>query len=236
VQNREKLEHHGTHKAGKESLDRAALYVTIASTLIAVFAATAAFWSGWEAHKARVDDERPFVAVDLQPWPGELSVPIEDRAYASAPHLVAFGKSPARHLSVTCGMVSYNPTARITWNPNDKGLRTSTYSDLLPSRTIPIRCGSLNSHATDDSQDSHIVIAIGSLVYADDKQAQYVTPFCYQVTPREKIASLITPCEELYGLPDLKLSVNMATGIEEVRSPHPWPRFWHVKRASRDAR
>lgn len=89
IQSQENVRRSSARKI-KERIDRATLVVGVASTFVAVVAAAAALWTGYEAHKTRIDDERPFVGVDLTAWQGELEFPGDIRGGASAPHIVAF--------------------------------------------------------------------------------------------------------------------------------------------------
>jgi len=53
-------------QAQKVHNDRSMLRITLASTAVAVIAALGVLRSGYEAHKARIEDERPFLAVDFK--------------------------------------------------------------------------------------------------------------------------------------------------------------------------
>ena len=61
----------------REHSDRITFRVTLLSIFIAFLAAAAAIWTGYEAHKTRINDQRPFIAVDISikdPEPNTKSV------------------------------------------------------------------------------------------------------------------------------------------------------------------
>jgi hypothetical protein len=133
-----------------------------------------------------------------------MKFPLDVRTDASAPHVVAFGKSPARHIKVTCVRYSDNPDAKIFWNASEpKTYKTSTYPYLLPSRSIVVNCPFADNSA-DPAKNTDISTVLGVVQYEDDTKHQYVTPFCFKMIPRENINSTMRPCPEDLRLPDLK--------------------------------
>jgi len=180
-------------KTAKQRIDRSALHITIASTVVAVIAAAAALWSGYEAHKTRTNDERPFIAVDTT-YAGQ---PPYYENYQSK--IVAFGKSPARKISVTCDFVLDDESESEEWNPT-KDYSSAQYPYLLPGRSITLFCGTL--HGTPN--DGNLMTEFGVVSYYDDNNTYYQTPFCSHMTPLVKSPIAIEPCSKSHGLPELK--------------------------------
>jgi len=190
----------------KRHLDTLTLRVTIASTIIALLAAVAAFWSGYEAHKARVDDERPFLDVDVTALspddPIKIAAPLRWRFYRSK--IVASGKSPAINVRLTCAAVSYSPSVEPNWQPLGKYRYTArSFPYILPNRSAIFGCHSIDDPAT-PQLDPNMVTLFGVLQYQDQQGTAYQTPFCFGVGLNPKNDPFIIQCHKTYGLPDLK--------------------------------
>jgi len=181
----------------KESVDKATLRVTIASTLVAVLAAAAALWSGYEAHKARVDDERPFLAVDVKPKPPEEFIPAAPTLHTE---IVAYGKSPARKLQINCVTFLHNSSEDVPWHTPNNFVKL-TFPFLLPARSIAIGC----PLRKDDRKDLYPnFIEMGIVQYEDDQQTHYTTPFCFNFIVTNNGPEQIRECLDSRGLPDLR--------------------------------
>ena len=171
----------------KKLLDRANFRITIIATTIAVFAAIAAFWAAYEAHKARVADERPFLAVDIEQIPKYDTWNLK---------IVAFGKSPARSISSVCGNFPHDDQTLVPWKP-DNSYTQESFPYVLPGRSISIGC-------TIHSGEGGMQLIFGAVYYSDEHQTQYQTPFCYDITEFTNAPSLIQTCRESHNLPELK--------------------------------
>ena len=87
----------------KKSVEKATLMVTIASTVVAVATAGAAFWSGYEARNTRLDNERPFLSIDPQNCDGDdLSRGVCRRLASSHPNVTAVSRDHLLHIA-QCG-------------------------------------------------------------------------------------------------------------------------------------
>lgn len=186
-------------KRMKEQIDRSMLVVTVASTIVAVVAAAAAVWTGYEAHKTRVADERPFVAVDISvknPEPNAKSV------YGlTTANLVAFGKSPAFKLNISCEIIP-DPSERDVWSPASTTAYTIPF--ILPSRSQRIYiCPLVEPQRVRDFYGATFIV-LGLATYEDESGNNYRTPFCTRfgfASDKTVVAEL---CEKSFGLPDLK--------------------------------
>jgi hypothetical protein len=183
----------------KQHLDSLTFRVTLASTVVAVLAALAALWSGYEAHKTRIDDERPFIAVDVVPvseTPSELGPPAINT-------ISAFGKTPARNIKVSC--ISYpDPLeSRIQWKSVTSPDNVQ-YPFLLPSRSIRILCplSKLEHDSYNPSTLYPYYTELGIVEYSGANNDKYLTPFC--VTMMTGKDAIVIPCNGNHGLPDLR--------------------------------
>jgi hypothetical protein len=179
----------------KRHADSLMFRVTFASTIIALLAAAAAFWSGYEAHKARVDDERPFLAFDLVPWgPNDKIIsPILDA------HVTAFGKSPARDIYLACATIHENDLMNVAWKP-DNNYTYMNISYILPSRFAQISCASQPVQKGKNEFD----VIFGIVAYHDDAKHYYQTPFCFDIAVSPFTGPVTRPCTTDHGLPDLR--------------------------------
>jgi hypothetical protein len=181
----------------KRHLDRVTFRVTLASTIITLLAAAAALWAAYEAHKARIDDERPFVAVDVTPTSWQYTGATDPMITT----VVAFGKSPAREVTVDCTIVlSPASSTYPLWKPTTK-IEHIQFNYLLPSRSARIFCNDPAVQGTKTDYDR--AIELGILKYKDDHGADYTTPFCDDIAI-VKTGVAVGPCGTSEGLPPLK--------------------------------
>lgn len=126
------------------TIDRISLRVTIASTVVAVIAAIAGVWTGYEAHQTRIEDERPFIAVDFTPDPTTAQMDLIDQLHFFDTHLVSTGRTPARKVQFTCGMIPTSSGGRLLngrfkgWT-HDSLRRFPTYSPVTVNRSLVSR-------------------------------------------------------------------------------------------------
>ena len=203
MSNQKTHDHPRLHARVKEKLDRAIFHVTLASSFVAVVAALAALWSGYEAHKTRVDDERPFLAVDVAP-PGskEAVVPGTFLSPTLRTHVVAFGKSPSRKIIVTCAQIRVSDLKSATWKwEPSKAYSTAAFPFLLPGRSAEIACAMLPSSGN-GSVPAQFEFAV--VQYEDEAQRAYQTPFCFGIVELAGTPPIVQPCVGSHGLPDLR--------------------------------
>lgn len=192
----------------REHADRLIFHVTLASTIITLLATAAAFWAAYEAHKARIDDERPFLAVDILPSSRQKSGlfdPLRSGA-AVTTTIVAFGRSPARNLRVNCVTFSTIGDTSLKW---EKTVYPGfvQFPFILPSRSIEILCPLADAGRDSNHPDleGHYRTEFGVVQYSGDSKTEYQTPFCAEITIQDKEQDvLVRPCDRRYGLPDLK--------------------------------
>jgi hypothetical protein len=161
---------HESKSAGKSLLEKRTLQVTIASTVVAIVAMFAAFWSVWEAHWTRVEDDRPVLTAgppDPQP---ELSpyLPII---------IKNFGKSTATQIKVSFRCPE--ESAPVVWSKDDEQLANDTYTYIYPDTWVLIRCP--NQGRIPPSPNATIV-ELGVIHYQDLAHHKYISPFCLQFT------------------------------------------------------
>jgi hypothetical protein len=186
-----------SRQALKESLDRATLRVTIASTFVAVVAALAAIWSGYEARQTRLDSERPFVFVDpLNRGADGSSI----RNGTMRTQIRAFDKSAARNVLVTCLMFVDGSQSRTTWTDAAK-TQPVLFPYLLPTQWVAIYCPATPAVSP---QPQSTVVELGTVTYDDDRENHYLTPFCYTYIFVPDRDLDIASCNENRGLPNLQ--------------------------------
>jgi hypothetical protein len=184
----------------KQHADRLMLRVTLASTIVAVIAAAAAIWSGYEAHKARVYDERPFLAVDIVLTPDQLPRVAPEVLFKTS--IAAFGKSPARNIRYSCADVPLDQPNDAHWPPEEiKRNPPNHILYILPARSFEIECKDLLGNYSGVAPQ---FIEFGFVEYQDDHDTAYRTPFCYEVSLTTPGHSFLSPCGAQMGLPDLQ--------------------------------
>jgi hypothetical protein len=188
----------------KQHIDRLTFRVTLASTIIALLAALAAFWSGYEAHQARIDDERPFLAVDvtLPTADDKIWIPVFGSPKFIRTKITAFGKTPARNVDVTCESYPALLGDKVIW-PVDKveGDPTTKFPFILPSRTVQVSCPYAKS--IPESERGIVISQYGVAQYQDDSNTTYQTPFCV-VAVQDEADPRVTQCPKSNGLPNLR--------------------------------
>jgi len=163
--------------------DRIALIVTLTSTMVAIVAAFAAVWSGYEAHVTRIEDERPFIAVDITDSVESSQPSITDFFPAHA-RIVGFGKTPAENLVATCAIVPRSRETKISWSPKNQYPKL-TFPFVLPSRSLPLPCtiaGDPKTTGATGAPGQFQYIEFGVVEYQDDAGRAYQTPFCQVIT------------------------------------------------------
>jgi hypothetical protein len=185
-------------RARQRRMNMITLYVTVASTLIALAAAGAAFWSGYEAHKARIEDERPFISIDIiqpddkQPQAHEVPFFLETRSHD-------IGKTPARYLRATCFTGMDSATAPVRWPTPNPQFQTFPY--VLPDHYVDISCPAPDGYAPTKNLHS---IEIGFVEYQDAHANPYRTPFCFHFGLASNNNIDVQECSQSRGLPELR--------------------------------
>jgi hypothetical protein len=183
-----------THTSVKRNIERATLHVTIASAIVAIAAAGAAFWSGYEARQTRLDLERPFVSVDPLNKDGDKPLP----GPVLPTRLVAFDKSAAHDIVVKC------KTAVDTsqqWTADEIKSPTRTFPYMLPTHFNIIQCP---ADATFKPAPNTAIVQVGTVEYQDNRGGNYLTPFCFRYTYTPSTVIDVAQCSDTRGLPDLK--------------------------------
>lgn len=181
-----------SHASIKQSIDKSTLRVTIASTFVAVVSAAAAFWSGYEAHKTRVDDSRPLLTTaPAERLAGSPFVRIQ---------ITEIGKSTAKNVRASCKAAIESNSVATKWDSKASDSPTETFPYLQPSVWVKFNCPS-NDSAT--LPQNGLAVEMGVIQYEDLDANQYSTPFCFSFqTPYNAID--IHECGERRNLPELK--------------------------------
>jgi hypothetical protein len=197
------LKHEAAERKQKKQSDQAMFLVTLASTLVAVFAAIAAFWSVYEAHQTRITDERPFLAVDFTQDNAKTSEQGEAGLFPPFHmSLVAFGKTPAKRVMVRCEM-QIDDKKTMVWD--DKyGYKRFAYPYILPSRSVNMFCPLKEPSQSQTSATIKNYVILGVATYEDETRRKYVTPFCEEIFMLYGKIEGIGPCERDVRLPELK--------------------------------
>jgi hypothetical protein len=186
-----------SHTSVKKKIDRATLKVTIASTIVAIAAAGAAFWSGYEARQTRLDLERPFVSVD--PRNEDDSNPPKALPGPILPtRLLAFDKSAAHNIVVKC------KTAIDTlqqWTADEIRSPTHTFPYMLPTHFNFIQCP---ADAAFKPTPNTAIVQLGTVEYEDNRGEHFLTPFCFRYAYTPGVVIDVAQCGDTRGLPDLK--------------------------------
>lgn len=164
-------------KAQKEHNDRIALTVTLLSTFVAVVAAVAGVWSGLEAHKTRIEDERPYLSFRV----------LKDSDKEGPLRIIGLGKSPSLQVHISC---LFGDRDNIDWHSIDKVSFRSFFQVVMPGDTFSASCMAAEKPSAGTA-------VYGLIQYQDAEHHQYQTPFCYEYfgeTPAESI--YVAPCPE----------------------------------------
>jgi hypothetical protein len=182
---------HRSHSSIKKSIDSANLRVTIASTFVAVVAAAAAIWSGYEAHQTRIDDERPFIT----PGPAEQLHPSPFVRI----QIMNNGKSAAKKVHAICVNAVETPGSEVQWRPELPGA-PSNFPFLLPTTWVKFNCPLTSQN---NLPDRGTAVELGVVEYQDVRGNRYQTPFCYTFAfPYTDID--VHECNENRNLPDVE--------------------------------
>jgi len=184
------------------------LRVALFSSVVGAIAATAAIWLGYEAHVARVLDERPFVSIDVieSQGPalsllGKSSPSYLDFLASVETRLVSTGKSPALNLHLVCAGEPF--ADNVKWDPRGK-YEEWDFPYLLPNRSTIVYCPRrAGSPAVSNSTDE--VMEYGIVYYEDQDHRKYQTPFCETLLaygPRIKVRTI--DCLTDIHLPQLR--------------------------------
>ncbi len=174
--------------------------VTCTAAFVAVVASIAAVWSSAEAHLARVEDERPFLAINLDA-PKDVPDQLQGMPYFHV-SLESFGKAPSRNVRYQC-LVQPDLSPKGWSETPAKEVHTFNY--ILPTRSETVdMCDRFNTEnpEIDDGGITYLVLAL--VQYEDDAHRTFRTPFCATVIQKPGAYSIMTPCERDYGLPPLK--------------------------------
>jgi hypothetical protein len=120
----------------KEKIDRAMLTTTFASTCVAVLAALAAVWTRWEAHEARLAEERPILRMNPVNYDEKrpLRTVVDDKVQEVA-------KSPAKNVRVACLTAIDEPPGSFRWDASSPVVYTfpAIFPDVWAVATCPIQ-------------------------------------------------------------------------------------------------
>jgi hypothetical protein len=188
-----------SHSTIRKEIERATLWVTIASTFVAVAAAGAAFWSSWEAHESRINDERPFPTPEpVQLKPGEQST-------ATPPFIKINvqnnGKSSAKKILITCKSEIETAESHVTWNAQESKSPTDTFPYLAAAVWLRVACPS-PPHYTIPA--SGTAVELGTVQYHDVSDRNFVTPFCFTFAVPYTNNPDVHQCSETRNLPELE--------------------------------
>jgi hypothetical protein len=164
-------------KAQKEHNDRIAFKVTWLSTFVAVVAAVAAVWSGLEAHKARIEDERPYLSFSV----------LKDSNKEGPLRITGLGKAPSLQVHISC---VFGDRDNVNWHAIDSVSDKSFFQVVMPGDTFSASCMAAEKQSAGTA-------VYGLIQYQDAEHHEYQTPFCYEYfgeTPAESI--YVDPCPE----------------------------------------
>lgn len=161
--------------AEKKRNERITIIVGLVGLIIAVAAAGAAFWSGYEAHQTRIEDERPYIRTEFAGFSPEsahdLNTPndktIENASFTPHVKLNVFGKSPAIEVIALSSCEYSNGTATET----ESDIQGLGFIFPAEDRTIP--CKPARKPFT-------AVKVSGAVSYTDVHGKEYKTPYCFK--------------------------------------------------------
>ena len=190
------LEH---EKAEKKRNDRLMVIATLVGVVIALAAASAGLWSGYEAHQARIEDERPYVRVEFSGIKGEgftIDSPNgggESTWDTPAPHVTldAFGKSPAVNVVV-------QGTCKPGSTPENffPGANPTVFGIMFPQEKREAFCPQIIPEL---GKEPISLTYWGIVYYRDIQERRYQTPYCFTYVSSKPPS--ITNCE---GYSDIK--------------------------------
>jgi hypothetical protein len=185
-------------------------WVTVISAIIAVISAVGAIWSSLEAHETRIEDERPFLAVDVTPRPldePDPKAPVQPwRKDTFESKITAYGKTPALSARLLCAKVIVTGKPHI-WDEKANHYFSVKVPYVLPARSSWMDCAypDLEQQSVPDAQS---IAEFGVLRYKSLSGEPYTTPFCEQISGNGTKNTTVSPCLEdskiVSGLPPLK--------------------------------
>ena len=164
-------------KSIKKRNERITLVATVLGVVISLCAAGAAFWSSYEAHETRIEDERPFIGAELAP-PDASAEQINKTAI-----IKSFGKTPALKVRTVCLL---SPTEEnVHWKYLDplKDNQTFQFDKLdsfpymLPNHQELVQCPESLAPQT-SVIDQTLFTIYGRVTYQSMSGQEYETPFC----------------------------------------------------------
>jgi hypothetical protein len=185
-------------RAQREYHDKVIRRVTVLSTVIASLAAGFAFWSGYEAHEARIRDERPYIRVEfvgmkdekvkiMHPQTPEGVYPPDTDATMPTPHIriTGFGKTPATWVQV---MTDRDRNATAMMNAERAITMNTGFVYVFPSESYEIHDDAVELNGATNTRYTGVVR------YYDLDGRKYLTTFCFFIEAR--IAAVGTPCSD----------------------------------------
>jgi hypothetical protein len=185
----------------KEHNDKMLIRVTLLGAFVALVVGFAGFWAADEAHITRINDERPFLAVDVDNETAKVAEfgSLEHPFYIN---VNSTGKSPALRIHGSCETIR-KPIKDHTKFKSLGQEFESSYS--LPSRSTMLLCPALEE-GTESKQVNEPVTVFGYVKYTDDlkEDDRFSTPFCYNVGMQRNRFTNTTCTVENIDLPGLK--------------------------------
>jgi hypothetical protein len=164
-------------KAAKRRNERITVVATVSGVVISLCAAGAAIWSSYEAHRTRIEDERPFVAAELAP---QDAPPDQIEKVAI---IKSFGRTPALKVSTVCLL---SPTEdNVHWKELDSTESSDTFQFervdgfpyMLPNEQEVIQCPESLAPRR-PVIDRTLFTIYGRVKYQSMTGQKYETPFC----------------------------------------------------------
>ena len=164
-------------KAEERRWARTSARATALGVFIAICAAGAALWSGYEAHRTRIQDERPYMRAQFAGVSKETFFPThaKESQQIFTPHLklTEFGRTPSTDIRVymICS----------TGKPFDLDMHlTEVVQQMFPSDILSEYCHDDPHIIMDKDKAIGIVYLRGVVFYEDMDRRKYQTPFCYE--------------------------------------------------------
>jgi hypothetical protein len=185
-----------------------AMVCLTASVIVAVAAAIAAVKTVSEARKMRLEEGRPFVAVEVR------NDQFERAGGLSYGALVNSGKRAATNVSARCQLIQ--STDQVHWDTlvDSKDSKvtgfgnSNSYMYLLPGHSEPIYCSTDRKFQKQAAMDPNFTVIYGLVTYSGDEGEKYQTPFC--------ITGVGTGTGEDLGL---KKAVPTSCNLNEEKTP-----------------
>ena len=181
-------------------------WATLFTSSAAVIAALASIWLASETHIARVNDERPFVAIDVIEGGGLSSLIITDANNSYDQTMIsfqtkveAFGKSPAKQIRILCTGGPWASTVK--WDEKRKYPEIK-FPYVLPGRSIEVFCPQIDDSLKTTRETD--LVEYGVVYYEDQEGNKYKTPFCQYFFTTSSGRLHTMPCLSWFNLPELK--------------------------------